>query len=92
MIARGPGNLYPVYVSHALNSEVWDVEGKRYIDFGTCILVCDTGHSQPKVVAAVKAQVDKSSHSCVMVNPYEEAVELAEKLTEIAPGDSDLVN
>jgi len=89
VIARGQGNVYPVYVEHAKNAELWDVEGKRFIDFGTGIAVCNTGHSHPKVVAAVKAQVDKFSHTCVMVNPYEVAVELAEKLTELAPGDSE---
>lgn len=89
VIARGQGNVYPVYVEKALNSEVWDVEGNRYIDFGTGIAVCNTGHSHPKVVAAVQAQIEKFSHTCVMVNPYEVAVELAEKLTSIAPGDSE---
>jgi len=88
VIARGQGNLYPVYVESALNAEVWDVEGKRYIDFGTGIAVCNTGHSHPKVVAAVKEQLDKFSHTCVMVNPYQVAVELAEKLTQAAPGES----
>ncbi|WP_281212511.1 4-aminobutyrate--2-oxoglutarate transaminase [Shewanella insulae] len=88
-IARGQGNAYPVYVERALNAELWDVEGKRYIDFGTGIAVCNTGHSHPKVVAAVKAQLDNFSHTCVMVNPYESAVALAEKLNRIAPGDSD---
>lgn len=87
--ARGQGNMYPVYVERALNSEIWDVEGKRYIDFGTGIAVCNTGHSHPKVVAAVKQQIDKFSHTCVMVNPYEVAVELAEKLIDAAPGNSD---
>ena len=72
-IARGQGNLYPVYVSHAKNAEVWDVEGKRYIDFGTGIAVCNTGHSHPKVVAAVTEQVGRFSHSCVMINPYSQA-------------------
>ncbi len=89
VIARGQGNVYPVYVDHAKNSEVWDVEGKRYIDFGTGIAVCNTGHCHPKVVEAAKSQIDKFSHTCVMVNPYKVAVELAEKLTAIAPGDSD---
>lgn len=89
VFARGQGNAYPVYVKEAKNSEIWDVEGNRYIDFGTGIAVCNTGHSHPKVVEAAKAQIDKFSHTCVMVNPYEVAVELAEKLTEIAPGDSD---
>jgi len=89
VIARGQGNVYPVYVDHAENAELWDVEGKRFIDFGTGIAVSNTGHSHPKVVAAVKEQLDKFSHTCVMVNPYEVAVELAEKLTELAPGNSE---
>lgn len=89
VIARGQGNMYPVYVERALNAEIWDVEGKRYIDFGAGIDVCNTGHCHPKVVAAAKAQLDKFSHTCVMVNPYEIAVELAEKLTDLAPGDSE---
>jgi 4-aminobutyrate aminotransferase/(S)-3-amino-2-methylpropionate transaminase len=89
VIARGQGNAYPVYVERAKNAELWDVEGNRYIDFGTGIAVCNTGHSHPKIVEAVKAQLDNFSHTCVMVNPYESAVALAEKLTDIAPGDSD---
>jgi len=88
VIARGQGNVYPVYVERAKNAEVWDIEGNRYIDFGTGIAVCNTGHSHPKIIHAVKEQIDKFSHTCVMVNPYEVAVELAEKLTAIAPGNS----
>lgn len=88
-IARGQGNVYPVYVEKAKNSEVWDVEGNRFIDFGTGIAVCNTGHSHPKVVQAVQQQVENFSHTCFMVNPYEVGVELAEKLTKIAPGDSE---
>lgn len=89
VIARGQGNMYPVYVERAENAEIWDVEGKRYIDFGTGIAVCNTGHSHPKVVAAVQEQLTKFSHTCIMVNPYEAGVNLAEKLTAIAPGDSE---
>ena len=89
VIARGQGNVYPVYVDRAKNSELWDVDGNRYIDFGMGIAVCNTGHSHPKIVAAVKNQLDKFSHSCVMINPYESAVALAEKLTQIAPGPSE---
>ncbi|MGR5268930.1 4-aminobutyrate--2-oxoglutarate transaminase [Vibrio astriarenae] len=88
VFARGQGNTYPVFVSRAQNAEVWDVEGKRYIDFATGIAVCNTGHSHPKIVEAVKQQIEKFSHTCVMVNPYENAVELAEQLTHIAPGSS----
>ena len=89
VFARGQGNVYPVFVKEAKNAEIWDVEGNRYIDFGAGIAVCNTGHSHPKIVETVKNQVDKFSHTCVMVNPYETAVKLAEKLTTIAPGDSD---
>ncbi len=88
VIANGQGNLYPVYVSHAKNAELWDVENNRYLDFGTGIAVCNTGHAHPKLVEAVSDQMAKFSHSCVMVNPYESAVALAEKLTRLAPGDS----
>ncbi|MDN7136727.1 4-aminobutyrate--2-oxoglutarate transaminase [Pseudidiomarina sp. 1ASP75-14] len=86
--ARGQGNVYPVYVTKAKNAEVWDVEGNRYIDLGTGIAVCNTGHSHPQVVKAAQQQLEQFSHSCVMINPYEVAVELAEKLTRLAPGPS----
>ena len=87
-IARGEGNIAPVYVERALGSEIWDVEGKRYIDFGTGIAVCSAGHSHPKIVAAVAEQLERFSHTCVMVTPYDSAVRLAEKLNELAPGAS----
>ncbi len=89
VFARGQGNTYPVFVKEAKNAELWDVEGNRFIDFGTGIAVCNTGHSHPKIVDAVKKQIENFSHTCVMVNPYEVAVELAEKLTKLAPGDSE---
>jgi 4-aminobutyrate aminotransferase/(S)-3-amino-2-methylpropionate transaminase len=83
--ARGMGNIFPIYVDHARNAELWDVEGNRYIDFGAGIAVLNTGHCHPDIVAAVKAQVDAFSHTCIMVNPYPVAVELAERLNEISP-------
>lgn len=87
-IARGQGNVAPVYVQRAENAEIWDVEGNRYIDFGTGIAVCNTGHSNPHVVAAVQGQVERFSHTCVMVTPYDSAVQLAEQLNARAPGDT----
>ena len=86
--ARGQGNAAPVYVQRAENAEIWDVEGKRYIDFGAGIAVCNTGHTHPKVIAAVKDQVDRFSHTCVMVSPYDSAVRLAERLNELVPGET----
>jgi 4-aminobutyrate aminotransferase / (S)-3-amino-2-methylpropionate transaminase / 5-aminovalerate transaminase len=85
-IARGMGNLAPVYIERARNAEMWDVEGRRYVDFGTGIAVCNTGHSHPKVVAAVQEQVERFSHTCVMITPYDSAVRLAEELNARAPG------
>jgi len=87
-IARGQGNMAAVYIERAVNAELWDVEGQRYIDFGTGIAVCSTGHSNPQVVAAVQQQLSRFSHTCVMVTPYDSAVELAEKLNDLAPGDT----
>jgi 4-aminobutyrate aminotransferase/(S)-3-amino-2-methylpropionate transaminase len=87
-IARGQGNMAAVYVDRALNAEIWDVEGKRHIDFGAGIAVVNTGHNHPKVKAAVQAQLERFTHTCVMVSPYESAVELAEKLNAAAPGNT----
>lgn len=87
-VARGQGNAAAVYIDRAKNAEMWDVEGNRYIDFGTGIAVCSTGHLHPRVTAAVRQQLERFSHTCVMVTPYDSAVELAEKLNQLAPGDS----
>jgi 4-aminobutyrate aminotransferase/(S)-3-amino-2-methylpropionate transaminase len=87
-IARGQGNVAPVYIERADNAEMWDVEGRRYIDFGSGIAVCNTGHTHPQVTAAVQEQLTRFSHTCVMVTPYDSAVELAEKLNDLAPGET----
>jgi 4-aminobutyrate aminotransferase/(S)-3-amino-2-methylpropionate transaminase len=84
--ARGLGNQLPVYVERARNAELWDVDGRRYIDFAAGIAVLNTGHLHPKVQAAVARQLDAFSHTCLMITPYEVAVELAEKLNKLAPG------
>ena len=86
--ARGQGNATSIYVERGRNAELWDVEGRRYIDFGTGIAVCNTGHSHPKIVAAVQDQLERFSHTCVMVTPYDSAVRLAEHLNALAPGDT----
>lgn len=87
-MARGQGTLVPVYIDRADNAELWDVEGKRYIDFGAGIAVVNTGHGHPKVKAAAQRQLEKFSHTCVMITPYASAVELAEQLNQLAPGDT----
>ena len=85
-IARGISNQLPVFVARAENSELWDEEGRRYIDFAGGIAVLNTGHVHPRVKAAVAAQLEAFSHTCFMVTPYAVAVELAERLNRLAPG------
>jgi len=84
--ARGLGNQLPVYVERARNAELWDVEGRRYVDFAGGIAVLNTGHLHPKVQAAVARQLEAFSHTCLMITPYESAVALAERLNRLAPG------
>jgi len=86
--ARAQSNMAPVYIEHAQNAEMWDVEGRRYIDFATGIAVCSTGHTNPKVTAAVQQQLQRFSHTAFGITPYSSAVELAEKLNQLAPGDT----
>lgn len=86
--ARAQSNMAPAYIERALNAEMWDVEGRRYIDFATGIAVCSTGHSNPRVVAAVQEQLQRFSHTAFGITPYCSAVELAEKLNVLAPGRS----
>jgi 4-aminobutyrate aminotransferase/(S)-3-amino-2-methylpropionate transaminase len=85
-IARGIANQLPVFVQRARNAELWDVEGRRYIDFASGIAVVNTGHLHPRVQQAVAAQLAAFSHTCFMVTPYAVAVELAERLNKLAPG------
>jgi 4-aminobutyrate aminotransferase len=87
-IPRGIGSIHQRFSAAAKNAEIWDVEGTRYIDFATGIAVTNTGHGDPRIVAAVKAQIDAFSHTCFQVTPYESYVELAEKLNGLAPGDT----
>jgi 4-aminobutyrate aminotransferase/(S)-3-amino-2-methylpropionate transaminase len=84
-VPRGVGISHPVYAARAENAELWDEEGKRYIDFAGGIAVLNTGHRHPKVIAAVQAQMDRFTHTCFQVTPYEPYIELAERLNELAP-------
>jgi 4-aminobutyrate aminotransferase len=84
---RGIGVMANFFIDRALNSEVWDVEGKRYIDFAGGIAVLNTGHRHPKMVAAIEAQLHKFTHTCYQVLPYEGYVTLAERINKLTPGD-----
>ncbi|MBV8341264.1 MAG: 4-aminobutyrate--2-oxoglutarate transaminase [Gammaproteobacteria bacterium] len=85
-VPRGVSNSLAVYAERASNSELWDVEGRRYIDFVSGISVLNTGHVHPKVSQAIARQLEKFTHACFQVTPYESYVALAEKLNALAPG------
>jgi 4-aminobutyrate aminotransferase/4-aminobutyrate aminotransferase/(S)-3-amino-2-methylpropionate transaminase len=76
-----------IYVAKAENSELWDVDGRRYIDFAAGIAVLNTGHRHPRVMEAVAQQAQQFAHTCFHVSPYESYVRLAERLNALAPGD-----
>jgi 4-aminobutyrate aminotransferase len=86
-ISNGVGVMTQIYVDKALNAELWDVEGNRYIDFAAGIAVVNTGHRHPKIVEAVKHQLDRFTHTCHQVVPYENYVRLAERLNQAVPGN-----
>ena len=84
---RGVGVMCDFYAARAENAELWDVEGRRFIDFAAGIAVCNTGHRHPKIVEAVRAQLDNFTHTAYQIVPYASYVELAEKINQRAPGD-----
>ncbi|MBY5456496.1 4-aminobutyrate--2-oxoglutarate transaminase [Rhizobium leguminosarum] len=86
-ISRGVGMTTQIYADRAENAEIWDKEGRRYIDFAAGIAVLNTGHRHPRVIAAVKDQLDRFTHTCHQVVPYESYVHLAERLNALIPGD-----
>jgi 4-aminobutyrate aminotransferase/(S)-3-amino-2-methylpropionate transaminase len=84
-IPRGVATANPVFAERAENSELWDQDGRRYIDFAGGIAVLNTGHRHPKVIAAVKAQLDAFTHTAFQIVPYEPYIALCERLNALAP-------
>jgi 4-aminobutyrate aminotransferase/(S)-3-amino-2-methylpropionate transaminase len=84
-VPRGVAHATPVFAARAAGAEVWDVDGKRYIDFAGGIAVLNTGHRHPRVIAAVREQLDRFTHTAFQVMPYEPYVALAERLNALAP-------
>ena len=84
-VPRGVATATPAFAARALNAEIWDAAGRRYIDFASGIGVLATGHLHPRVVAAVEAQLRRFSHTAFQVMAYEPYIELAERLNAIAP-------
>jgi 4-aminobutyrate aminotransferase/(S)-3-amino-2-methylpropionate transaminase len=84
-VPRGVSTATPVFAARAENSEIWDVEGKRYVDFAGGIAVLNTGHRHPRVIAAVQKQLELYTHTAFQVLAYEPYIELAERLNALAP-------
>jgi 4-aminobutyrate aminotransferase len=83
---RGVGVMGNFFAERAEGAELWDSEGQRYIDFAGGIAVMNVGHSHPKVLAAIEAQLKRFTHTCYQVVPYESYIALAEKLNQLTPG------
>ncbi|HET7467370.1 MAG TPA: 4-aminobutyrate--2-oxoglutarate transaminase [Candidatus Dormibacteraeota bacterium] len=86
-VPRGVSTAHPLVVDHAQGSELWDTDGRRYIDFVGGIGVMNVGHNHPRVMAAVREQLERATHTAFQVVMYESYLRLAQRLSELAPGD-----
>jgi 4-aminobutyrate aminotransferase/(S)-3-amino-2-methylpropionate transaminase len=84
-IPRGIASATPVFADRAENAEIWDVEGRRYVDFAGGIAVLNTGHRHPKVMKAVEEQLKRFTHTAFQVMAYESFIALAERINKLAP-------
>ncbi|HXV40166.1 MAG TPA: 4-aminobutyrate--2-oxoglutarate transaminase [Steroidobacteraceae bacterium] len=85
-VARGVSMAHPVFVDRAENALLWDVAGRRFVDFAGGIAVLNTGHRHPRVIEAARAQLDRVTHACFQVTGYEPYIALCERLNALAPG------
>jgi 4-aminobutyrate aminotransferase/(S)-3-amino-2-methylpropionate transaminase len=84
-LPRGLATAHPIFADRAEGGELWDVEGRRYIDFASGIAVLNTGHGHPRIVAAVREQLDRFIHTAAQVVGYEAYISLCERLNALAP-------
>jgi len=85
-VPRGVSTAHPVVADRAQGSEIWDTDGRRYIDFVGGIGVMNVGHNHPRVMAAVREQLDRVTHTSFQVVMYESYLKLAQQLSDLAPG------
>jgi 4-aminobutyrate aminotransferase/(S)-3-amino-2-methylpropionate transaminase len=86
-VSSGVSTGLPIYVERAGGGIVVDIDGNSLIDFGSGIAVTTVGNAAPRVVERVREQVADFTHTCFMVTPYSEYIEVAEALNELTPGD-----
>ncbi|MGR9263701.1 aspartate aminotransferase family protein [Rhizobium leguminosarum] len=84
-IPAGAASAYSIFVNRALGSEVWDEDGKHYVDFAAGIAVMNVGHQHPKVTEAVSRQLSRYAHVAYPVQAYEPYIEVCERLNKAAP-------
>jgi 4-aminobutyrate aminotransferase/(S)-3-amino-2-methylpropionate transaminase len=85
-IPRGVSHATPIFAARGEGAMLEDVDGNRFVDFAGGIGVLNVGHRAPRVLAAIRKQLDDFVHTCFSVAPYQKYVELAEKLNAITPG------
>ncbi|MHB8619346.1 MAG: 4-aminobutyrate--2-oxoglutarate transaminase [Chloroflexota bacterium] len=85
-VPRGLSTAHPIFAVRAQGSEMWDVEGRRYIDFAGGIGVLNVGHNHPRVMSAIRAQLERLTHAAAQVALYESYLRLAEQLAALVPG------
>jgi 4-aminobutyrate aminotransferase/(S)-3-amino-2-methylpropionate transaminase len=86
-VPYGTATAIPVFVKEARGALITDVDGNTFIDFTGGIGVMNVGHSDARLIEAVRAQVGNFTHTAFQVLPYEPYVELAEKLNRLVPGE-----
>ncbi len=86
-VSAGVGVGLPVYVERAGGGILVDADGNQLIDFGSGIAVTTVGNAAPRVVERVQQQVDDFTHTCFMVTPYAEYLDVCEELNTLTPGD-----
>jgi 4-aminobutyrate aminotransferase/(S)-3-amino-2-methylpropionate transaminase len=86
-VPRGVFHATPIFAQRAEGVTLEDVDGNCYLDFAGGIGVLNTGHRAPRVVAAIREQLDAFIHTCFSVAPYEKYIALAEKLNSLTPGN-----
>ncbi|MEV6928872.1 4-aminobutyrate--2-oxoglutarate transaminase [Dactylosporangium sp. NPDC051485] len=85
-VARGVSSMIQSYVDHAAGGTLTDVDGREWVDMAAGIAVTSVGNASPKVVAAVQRQVERFTHTCFMIAPYESYVAVCEQLNALTPG------
>ena len=86
-VVRGLSSAHPIFADRAAGARLWDEDGREYLDFASGIGTLNLGHAHPRVLAAMRAQLERFTHTCFQVVQYEGYVALAERLNALAPGD-----